>query len=59
LGKDPEAYKAERAKGIAVGRVGVPEDVAHVVAFLAAEESSFVSGQVIYVSGGPETRRGG
>ncbi len=59
LGKDPEAYKAERAKGIAVGRVGVPADVANTIAFLTDEEAGFVSGQVIYVSGGPETRRGG
>lgn len=59
LGKDPEAYKAERAKGIAVGRVGVPADVAAMIAFLADDEASYVSGQVIYVSGGPETRRGG
>ncbi len=59
LGKDPEAYKTERAKGIAVGRVGVPEDVANLAAFLAGDEASFISGQVIYVSGGPETRRGG
>lgn len=59
LGKDPDTYKAERAKGIAVGRVGVPSDVAHLVAFLASEEAAFISGQVIYVSGGPETRRGG
>ena len=59
LGKDPEAYKAERAKGIAVQRVGVPADVANLIAYLADDEASFVSGQVIYVSGGPETRRGG
>ena len=59
LGKDPEAYRAERAKGIAVQRVGVPADVANLIAFLADDEASFVSGQVIYVSGGPETRRGG
>ncbi len=59
LGKDPEQYKAERAAGIAVGRVGVPADVASAVAYFAAEEASFVSGQVLYVAGGPETRRGG
>jgi 3-oxoacyl-[acyl-carrier protein] reductase len=57
LGFEPEAYKAERAKNIAIGRVGVPQDVANVVCFLCSDESSFVNGQIIYVSGGPETRR--
>jgi len=57
IGKDPEAYKAERAANIPVRRVGRPEDVAATIAFLASEEAGFVSGQVIYVSGGPETRR--
>ncbi len=59
LGKDPDQYKAERASTIAVGRVGIPGDVAAAVAFFASEEASFVSGQVLYVAGGPETRRGG
>jgi 3-oxoacyl-[acyl-carrier protein] reductase len=53
LGLDPEQYKADRAKQIPVGRVGVPRDVANVIAFLASEDASFVSGQVIYVAGGP------
>jgi 3-oxoacyl-[acyl-carrier protein] reductase len=53
LGRDPEEFKAERAKAIPVGRVGVPRDVANVIAFLASDEASFVSGQVIYVAGGP------
>lgn len=57
LGKEPEAYKAERAKNIAIGRVGVPADVANLARFLCSDEASFVNGQVIYVSGGPETRR--
>ncbi|PHV67120.1 3-oxoacyl-ACP reductase FabG [Williamsia muralis] len=39
---------------IPVGRVGEPEDVAHVVSFLTSEGAGFVSGQVIYVSGGPQ-----
>jgi 3-oxoacyl-[acyl-carrier protein] reductase len=53
LGRDPEEFKAERAKAIPVGRVGVPRDVANVIAFLASDDASFVSGQVIYVAGGP------
>jgi 3-oxoacyl-[acyl-carrier protein] reductase len=57
LGHDPEEYKAMRAKNIAIGRVGVPRDVANLVHFLCSDEASFVNGQVIYVSGGPETRR--
>jgi len=58
LGKDPEQFMADRAQGIAVGRVGVPADVASAVAYFASEEASFISGQVLYVAGGPETRRG-
>ena len=38
---------------IPVGRSGKPEDIANAVAFFADERSSFVSGQVIYVAGGP------
>ncbi len=53
LGRDPEEWKAERAKQIPVGRAGVPRDIANVIAFLASDEASFVSGQVIYVAGGP------
>jgi len=58
-GKDPEAYRSDRAKAIAVGRVGQPEDVANAVSFFAGHNASFVSGQILYVAGGPETRRGG
>jgi 3-oxoacyl-[acyl-carrier protein] reductase len=36
-----------------VRRVGRPEDVAALVSFLASEESGFVSGQVVYIAGGP------
>jgi 3-oxoacyl-[acyl-carrier protein] reductase len=40
-------------KQIPVGRVGQPADVAHAISFLVSEGASFVSGQVIYVAGGP------
>jgi len=39
---------------IPVGRVGQPEDVAATISFLASEEAGFVSGQIIYVAGGPK-----
>jgi len=56
-GIDPEQYTAMRAKKIPLGRVDVPRDIANVIAFLCSEEASFVSGQIIYVKGGPETLR--
>jgi 3-oxoacyl-[acyl-carrier protein] reductase len=42
---------AELARKIALGRVGKPADVARVVAFLAAEQPSFITGQAIVVDG--------
>ncbi len=42
------------ADQIPVQRVGQPEDIAHTVSFLVSEGAGFVSGQVIYVAGGPK-----
>ncbi|MHB1211113.1 MAG: SDR family oxidoreductase [Candidatus Nanopelagicales bacterium] len=53
LGMAFDDFKAAAASQIAVRRVGYPEDVANTVSFLASDESSFISGQVIYVAGGP------
>jgi 3-oxoacyl-[acyl-carrier protein] reductase len=48
-----EDFQAAAASQIPVRRVGQPDDVANVISFLAGEASGFVSGQVIYVAGGP------
>jgi 3-oxoacyl-[acyl-carrier protein] reductase len=55
IGRDWEEYVAERAAAIPVARAGVPEDIAHTVSFLVSEGAGFVSGQVVYVAGGPRT----
>jgi 3-oxoacyl-[acyl-carrier protein] reductase len=43
------------AEQVPLRRVGQPEDVAGTIAFLCSEDASYVSGQVIYVAGGPRT----
>ncbi|MGQ3248877.1 MAG: SDR family oxidoreductase, partial [Aeromicrobium sp.] len=42
------------AEQIPVQRVGQPDDIAHTASFLVSEGAGFVSGQVIYVAGGPK-----
>src|SRR3954470_7590452 len=42
------------ASQIPVGRVGQPEDIAHLVSFFVSEGAGFVSGQVVYAAGGPK-----
>jgi len=53
VGMDFEEFKAAAASQIPVARTGRPEDIAHTVSFFASEGAGFVSGQVIYVAGGP------
>jgi 3-oxoacyl-[acyl-carrier protein] reductase len=53
MGMDYETFKLGAASQIPLRRVGQPEDIASVIAFLCSDESSFVSGQTIYVRGGP------
>lgn len=48
-----EQFKELAAEQTPLRRVGQPEDVAGTIAFLCSEDASFVSGQVIYVAGGP------
>lgn len=47
-----EDVKEEIAKSIPLKRMGTVEDVANLVKFLASEESSYITGQVIHVDGG-------
>jgi 3-oxoacyl-[acyl-carrier protein] reductase len=53
IGVDFEEFKEATAKAIPVQRPGYPDDVAHTASFLVSEGAGFVSGQVIYVAGGP------
>jgi 3-oxoacyl-[acyl-carrier protein] reductase len=53
MGVDYETFKLGAASQIPLRRVGQPEDIANVIAFLCSDESSFVSGQNVYVRGGP------
>jgi 3-oxoacyl-[acyl-carrier protein] reductase len=48
-----DEFMAAAAAEIPVRRVGQPEDIASVVSFLTGEGAGFVSGQVLYVAGGP------
>ena len=49
-----EQFLEGAAKEIPVARVGQPEDIAATTSFLVRDEAGFVSGQVIYVAGGPK-----
>ncbi|MCY9782467.1 SDR family oxidoreductase [Nocardiopsis sp. EMB25] len=53
VGVDYDAMKEFKAAEIPVRRVGEPADIANTIAFLTGEAAGFVSGQVIYVAGGP------
>jgi 3-oxoacyl-[acyl-carrier protein] reductase len=53
IGVDFEEMKKTAAAQTPVPRTGTPEDIAHTASFLASEGAGFVSGQVIYVAGGP------
>lgn len=53
VGMSFDEMKERQKRGTAVGRVGVPDDIAHAVSFFADERSGFVTGQILYVAGGP------
>ena len=53
IGVSFEDFIAHSAAEIPVGRAGAPDDIAAAVSFFCSEEAGFVSGQVLYVAGGP------
>ena len=53
VGMHFDDFKAAAASQTPVRRIGEVDDVAHTISFLASEGAGFVSGQVIYVAGGP------
>lgn len=55
IGMPFEDFKTAAAQEIPVGRVGQPDDIANAVSFFVSERAGFVSGQVLYVAGGPHT----
>jgi 3-oxoacyl-[acyl-carrier protein] reductase len=54
VGMSFDEFKTAAAAAIAVGRVGQPDDIAAAVSFFARDDSSFVNGQTLYISGGPQ-----
>ena len=53
VGMGFEDFQAAAATQIPVQRVGEPDDIANAIAFFTGEAAGFVSGQVLYVAGGP------
>ena len=49
-----EEYARQRAATIPIGRMGTADDVAAVASFFVREDAGYVSGQVMYVAGGPK-----
>jgi 3-oxoacyl-[acyl-carrier protein] reductase len=50
--RDEQPSVTQRAAGIPLGRLGLPEEVARVCAFLASDDASYITGQTIHVNGG-------
>ena len=50
--KISEAHKKLMEDKISLGRFGIPEDVANVVAFLSSDLSDYITGETIHVNGG-------
>lgn len=54
IGVSYEDFLAAGIAQIPVGRAGTPDDIAHAVSYFTSEAAGYVSGQVLYVAGGPK-----
>ncbi len=52
IGHYTQEERERKADGIPIGRIGLPEEVAAVISFLASDDASFVTGATIHVNGG-------
>ena len=50
--RDPEEMKLDYAKNVPLRRMGDPEDIGEIVAYLASDAAKFITGQRITVNGG-------
>ena len=55
IGVPFERFMQAAAEQVPLRRVGQPEDVAGTIAYLCSDDAAYVSGQVVYVAGGPRT----
>ena len=55
IGVPFEQFMQAAAEQVPLRRVGQPEDVAGTIAYLCSDDAAYVSGQVVYVAGGPRT----
>ena len=48
----PEAQRTQLLERIPLGRLGMPDDIAHAVAFLVSPQAAYITGATLHVNGG-------